>query len=160
MLRAGNEENFDNKWTEYYDSAINKKIKVGMYWIVKGNSAEDAKRHVLNATDFIQNKIKNKALDYKFYFEIKTPNAFKDISKINEYCSELGDYCGIKLSPTEFNNYFKDKLDQVPNVKRFWIDSYDTTFDGKNIGKISLVNTNEDVSLGKTFKVIKENKKQ
>ena len=161
MLLAGTGEVTDTKAIDNYISANNNNVKIGMYWVIDSNNFDDAGKQVTNAAKFIQDEIKNKnrELKYDFYFKIKeNTEAFKETEKINDICKDFNPGCGIVLSYSDFNQYFKSKLSTLDNIKKYWIESYDKTLDLKVSDKISLWATDVSTNVGYNYNVINSTK--
>ena len=157
MLLAGTGQVTNTKVIEKFTQAKTNNVKIGMFWDIDANDFNEAGIQVMNATKFVQDEIKNKNrdLNYDFYFKIKQKEeAFKKTEKINEMCKDFTLDCGIVLSYSDFNQYFKSKLDSLGNIKKYWIETYDKNLDLKVSNKIALWSTEESKNLGYNYNVI------
>ena len=161
LLKAGESTTSQSdSFKQNMESAKMKSINLGAYWLIKKENENEAIDEAKAVNDFLtQLKKENKLsdLDYDFYLTFDQNNQLlKEYALIDKLCAELKEIsCGIALSSSNYENYFKNNLDKIQNIKSFWLEPSED-YDIENVNNLAFWKTRENIKVGDTeYSVIK-----
>ena len=114
LLKAGESTTSQSdSFKQNMESAKMKSINLGAYWLITKENENEAIDEAKAVNDFLtQLKKENKLsdLDYDFYLTFDQNNQLlKEYASIDKLCAELKEIsCGIALSSSNYENYFKN----------------------------------------------------
>ena len=161
LLKAGESTTSQSdSFKQNMESAKMKSINLGAYWLITKENENEAIDEAKAVNDFLtQLKKENKLsdLDYDFYLTFDQNNQLlKEYALIDKLCAELKEIsCGIALSSSNYENYFKNNLDKIQNIKSFWLEPSED-YDIENVNNLAFWKTRENIKVGDTeYSVIK-----
>ena len=161
LLKAGESTTSkSDSFKQNMESAKMKSINLGAYWLITKENENEAIDEAKAVNDFLtQLKKENKLsdLDYDFYLTFDQNNQLlKEYALIDKLCAELKEIsCGIALSSSNYENYFKNNLDKIQNIKSFWLEPSED-YDIENVNNLAFWKTRENIKVGDTeYSVIK-----
>ena len=161
LLKAGESTTSQSdSFKQKMESAKMKSINLGAYWLITKENENEAIDEAKAVNDFLtQLKKENKLsdLDYDFYLTFDQNNQLlKEYALIDKLCAELKEIsCGIALSSSNYENYFKNNLDKIQNIKSFWLEPSED-YDIENVNNLAFWKTRENIKVGDTeYSVIK-----
>ena len=161
LLKAGESTTSQSdSFKQNMESAKMKSINLGAYWLITKENENEAIDEAKAVNDFLtQLKKENKLsdLDYDFYLTFDQNNQLlKEYASIDKLCAELKEIsCGIALSSSNYENYFKNNLDKIQNIKSFWLEPSED-YDIENVNNLAFWKTRENIKVGDTeYSVIK-----
>ena len=161
LLKAGESTTSkSDSFKQNMESAKMKSINLGAYWLITKENENEAIDEAKAVNDFLtQLKKENKLsdLDYDFYLTFDQNNQLlKEYALIDKLCAELKEIsCGIALSSSNYENYFKNNLDKIQNIKSFWLEPSED-YDIENVNNLAFWKTRESIKVGDTeYSVIK-----
>ena len=161
LLKAGESTTSQSdSFKQNMESAKMKSINLGAYWLITKENENEAIDEAKAVNDFLtQLKKENKLsdLDYDFYLTFDQNNQLlKEYALIDKLCAELKEIsCGIALSSSNYENYFKNNLDKIQNIKSFWLEPSED-YDIENVNNLAFWKTRENIKVGDNeYSVIK-----
>ena len=161
LLKAGESTTSQSdSFKQNMESAKMKSINLGAYWLITKENENEAIDEAKAVNDFLtQLKKENKLsdLNYDFYLTFDQNNQLlKEYALIDKLCAELKEIsCGIALSSSNYENYFKNNLDKIQNIKSFWLEPSED-YDIENVNNLAFWKTRENIKVGDTeYSVIK-----
>ena len=161
LLKAGESTTSkSDSFKQNMESAKMKSINLGAYWLITKENENEAIDEAKAVNDFLtQLKKENKLsdLDYDFYLTFDQNNQLlKEYALIDKLCAELKEIsCGIALSSSNYENYFKNNLDKIQNIKSFWLEPSED-YDIENVNNLAFWKTRENIKVGDTeYSIIK-----
>ena len=161
LLKAGESTTSkSDSFKQNMESAKMKSINLGAYWLITKENENEAIDEAKAVNDFLtQLKKENKLsdLDYDFYLTFDQNNQLlKEYALIDKLCAELKEIsCGIALSSSNYENYFKNNLDKIQNIKSFWLEPSED-YDIENVNNLAFWKTRENIKVGDNeYSVIK-----
>ncbi len=161
LLKAGESTTSQSdSFKQKMESAKMKSINLGAYWLITKENENEAIDEAKAVNDFLtQLKKENKLsdLDYDFYLTFDQNNQLlKEYASIDKLCAELKEIsCGIALSSSNYENYFKNNLDKIHNIKSFWLEQSED-YDIENVNNLAFWKTRENIKVGDTeYSIIK-----
>ena len=161
LLKAGESTTSQSdSFKQKMESAKMKSINLGAYWLITKENENEAIDEAKAVNDFLtQLKKENKLsdLNYDFYLTFDQNNQLlKEYALIDKLCAELKEIsCGIALSSSNYENYFKNNLDKIQNIKSFWLEP-SGDYDIENVNNLAFWKTRENIKVGDTeYSIIK-----
>ena len=161
LLKAGESTTSQSdSFKQKMESAKMKSINLGAYWLITKENENEAIDEAKAVNDFLtQLKKENKLsdLNYDFYLTFDQNNQLlKEYALIDKLCAELKEIsCGIALSSSNYENYFKNNLDKIQNIKSFWLEPSED-YDIENVNNLAFWKTRENIKVGDTeYSIIK-----
>lgn len=136
MLYGGEGENKKDNCKSTYEIAKGKNIKVGLFWKITATDNDAALSQVNKAKLYLTEN--NLNLDYHFYFKFEGNTLLDDHTKTDIYCKNLGTTCGIILSQDIYNNKYKPNLENIKNIKYYWIQPYSSALKPNEEEKVNI----------------------
>ena len=118
--------------------AKSKEVKVGAYWEISASDEATAREEAKNATKFLEQQ-KSK-IEYNFYLKIPQ-KILENETLTNDICKNFTDKnleVGIVLSYDNYKKYYKGKVNNLKNIKNYWINNYNKEFDKDKEEKVDL----------------------
>ena len=151
LLKAGESTTQFENFKKNAENAKSKNINRGAFWVIKKESENEAIEEAKAANNFLtQLKNENKLSDinYDFYLKFDGNNPLlKDYTLIDKVCAEINEkLCGLALTSSNYNNYFKNNIDNIQKISSYWVE-VDGEFDQGNAKKLAFWKTTEKVSI-------------
>ena len=165
FLPLGKEKTSEDKFNADYNSARGKSIDIGIYWTIAGDDENAAVDQANFASDFIRDTKGDKQFKYHFYFKLENEIIKQNSTLVNSLCEEIvPNYsdCGVFLTKSEYNSYFKDSDSQLTSIKNYilTIDNDNEIEEFKNNAKAQLfIKKSETETIGqRAYNIIKKKK--
>ena len=160
LLKGGESSSQSEGFKTNLESAKDKGIKVGAYWLIKQGNENEAEKEAEAAFSFLsqlETEGKLTKLDYDFYFKFEEDNTLLDeYAKIESLCEKLQGKkkCGIALPSSKYEN-FKKNIDNIKNINSYWVEP-SGVFDDSSAKKLAFWKTTGKVTISNVeFRVIK-----
>lgn len=121
------------------DGAKDKKIKAGVYWIIKSDNDTLAQSEAEKAKGIVET-LKDKDLYFRFYFKVLNDTFISNYNITSKFCEDFPIDCGLSLSWDNYNNNYKADISKINNIKNYWINSVVSDSTVKNEEKIKIWN--------------------
>ena len=138
---------------------------IGIYWTIAGDDENAAVDQANFASDFIRDTKGDKQFKYHFYFKLENEIIKQNSTLVNSLCEEIvPNYsdCGVFLTKSEYNSYFKDSDSQLTSIKNYilTIDNDNEIEEFKNNAKAQLfIKKSETETIGqRAYNIIKKKK--
>ena len=149
MVQAGSGTKPYDRLTGVINALKDKGLKAGIYWKIESDNITVALQEAGEAANKVEEAKKN--IDFGFYFKFNDDNnnIIKDYNLVSQLCDKITGKadidCGLALTFTNYNTYYKPNLEKAKNIKKYWVNSKVQDTDVKDEDKVKIWNTNEGV---------------
>lgn len=114
-------------------NAKENKIDIGTFWTINGNI--DESKEQASAGSAVFKTLSN--INKNYYFRLEKEEVIKNYTYANDFCDGIT-YCGLVLKHKDYEDYYKKRLNDLKNIKYYWIDDYWKEFDDEKETQVLL----------------------